>query len=81
MVSYKNSFHSKYYQDSAPIIKTDVIPTLYKGYEIYHRIKSSSPGGNVFDIVKDGVCVGMNAGINGAKRKIDSFNQAQATNE
>lgn len=76
MTTYKNSFHNEKYQGSEPMIQTDVRPTIYKGYEIYHRIKSSSPGGNVFDVVKDGICVGMNAGINGAKRKIDSFNQA-----
>ncbi|MFB6456526.1 hypothetical protein ACE38W_14730 [Chitinophaga sp. Hz27] len=71
MALYKNPFHKKGYQDSSPVIATEAIPIIYKGHEIYHRIKSNTPGGNVFDIVKDGTCVGMNAGINGAKQKID----------
>jgi len=73
MTAYKNPFHSEKYQGSTAIIETDVKPAQYKGYLIYHRIKTNTPGGNVFDIVNDGVCVGMRAGINGAKTRIDEL--------
>ena len=53
--------------DSKPIIQTDAKPIEYKGYLIYERIK-----GVCFDIVKNGVCVCMRAGINGAKSAIDN---------
>lgn len=68
---YQNPFFSLKYQDSKPFIETAAAPVEYKGFLIYHRVKSYNPGGNVFDIVKDGVCVGMYAGLNGAKKAID----------
>lgn len=63
---YKNPFYSPKIMDSKPIIETDATPVKYKGFLIYERIK-----GVCFDIVKDGVCVSMYAGLNGAKGAID----------
>jgi hypothetical protein len=62
---YKNSFYSARNQDSKPVIQTTAVPVEYKGYLIYHRLSMC------FDIVIDGICIGMNAGINGAKKRID----------
>lgn len=71
---YKNSFYSDKIPGSKKIIETTAEPVEYKGYKIFHRQKSSTPGGDIFDIVNDKeVCVGMYAGINGAKRAIDKF--------
>lgn len=67
MAKYKNPFYSPKIMDSKPVIETDAKPLQYKGYFIYERIK-----GICFDIVKKGVCVGMYAGLNGAKRAIDN---------
>ena len=66
-MTYKNSFHSAKYQDSKPEIEIKSAPIEYKNYLIYKRSKE------VFDIVKDGVCIGMYAGINGAKKRIDEL--------
>lgn len=67
MAKYKNPFHSPKNMDSKPVITTDAKPIKYKGYLIYERIK-----GVCFDIVKNGICVCMRAGINGAKQAIDN---------
>lgn len=67
--SYKNSFYSKAAQGSEPVLTTDATPVEYNGYKIYKRFDAC------FDIVKDGVCIGMYAGLNGAKRQIDKFNK------
>ncbi len=80
MATYKNKFHTPHIITSKPIIETDAIPVAYKGYLIYHRLKNNGKCGDVFDIVKDGVCVGMYAGLNGAKRKIDDF-EREVNNE
>lgn len=66
MAKYKNKFYSPKCQDSKPVIETDAKPVEHKGCLIYERIK-----GICFDIVKNGVCVGMYAGLNGAKDAID----------
>jgi len=66
-MTYRNSFYNAKYQDSRPDITTDAKPEHYEGYMIHRRSK------DVFDIVKDGVCIGMSAGLNGAKRKIDTL--------
>lgn len=67
MAKYKNKFYSPKIQDSRPVIETVAKPVAYKGYLIYEHIK-----GICFDIVKNGVCVGMYAGLNGAKAAIDN---------
>jgi hypothetical protein len=64
--SYKNKFYNKNFQNSTPIITVNSLPVLYKGYNIYKRFS------NLFDIVKNGICVGMCAGLEGAKRRIDT---------
>jgi hypothetical protein len=66
IVRYKNSFYKKSTPESKPVLFCDKGPVEYKGYLIYQRMK------DCFDIVKDGVCIGMYAGINGAKKSIDN---------
>ena len=63
---YRNSFHTPFGPDCGPeFFEVEVRPTKYRGFLIYHRLR------NCFDIVVDGVCIGMYAGMNGAKRYID----------
>lgn len=68
MDTYKNSFYENDKQNRSEFINCDKKPIEYKGFLIYHRWTE------LFDIVKNGVCVGMYAGINGAKKKIDQIN-------
>jgi len=56
-----SSYDPEYYE-------TDAKPKEYKGYLIYERIP-----GQVWDIVKDGVCVGQMAGPNGARQRVDEL--------
>lgn len=72
MTTYKNKFYSPKIHGPNPNITTDADPIEYKGFLIYHRVKSMGDA-NIFDIVKDGVCIGMMAGLNGAKERIDSL--------
>ena len=70
---YRNPWHVPGKQEYGPAVyHTTARPTSYNGFQIYHRIKSYSAGGDCFDIVKDGVCVGQYAGLSGAKRAIDA---------
>lgn len=62
---YKNSFYNKNTQGSQSVLSCDKPPEKYKGYLIYHRLS------RCYDIVKNGVCIGMYAGPNGAKSHID----------
>ena len=77
MATYKNPWHKKNTRDCGPAMyETDVRPTQYCGYLIYHRIDGAGPiasGSHCFDIVKLGVCVSQMAGPNGARRKIDEL--------
>lgn len=75
METYKNKFYNPQINTSKPIIETDSIPVEYKGHLIYHRIKNNGKWGDIFDIVKNGECIGMCAGQNGAKQKIDSYDK------
>jgi hypothetical protein len=71
-VTYKNSFHQKGNPYSQEIITARLgeSPVEYYGYLIYRRLDGDYW---VYDIVKDGVCIGMYAGINGAKARIDEL--------
>lgn len=62
---YQNPFYNPKYQDSKPEIYPAAVPVEYNGYLIYKRSKE------IFDIVANSVCVGMYAGLNGAKKAID----------
>ena len=73
MTRYKNSFHSEKNQNSKEYFETSEMPIEYKGYFIFHRIKDTIKVLNVFDVVKNNVCIGMYAGINGAKKFIDNL--------
>lgn len=75
---YRNPWHNPRDPKYGPAVyRTDAKPVAYRGYLIHHRIKSSSPGGDVYDIVKDGVCVNQYAGINGAKGYIDTLGKVR----
>ena len=64
---YKNPWHNPQRTGDAPeYYTTDVLPALYRDFEVYHRIKSYRPGGNCFDVVYNGVCVAQMAGFKGA---------------
>ena len=47
-------------------------PVEYRGYLVYERAEQPGEWGNVFDVVLNGKCVHQLAGINGARRHIDS---------
>lgn len=68
MTVYKNSFYNRHYQNSLPVITVRSEPEVYKGFLIYKR-------NGEFDIVINEVCIGMRAGINGAKRHIDYLSE------
>lgn len=71
MTTYKNLFYNAKYDRSKPDYTSAEKPIEYKGFQIFHRIKSSNPSANCFDVVMNGVCIGMYAGLNGAKKYID----------
>ena len=66
MATYKNSFYVNEKQNRTEFITCEKNPIFYKGFLIYHRWIE------LFDIVKDEVCIGMYAGLNGAKKAIDN---------
>lgn len=74
MAVYKNSFHKDFDSSSGPIdFVTDAEPIIHGGFEIYRREQK------VWDIVSDGVCIGIYAGLEGAKRAIGTrFSQVAA---
>jgi len=65
--TYLNSFHKPDAKGAygPPSFTVDVSPEEYRGYQIFHRQMQ------VWDIVKDGVCIGMYAGPNGARGRVD----------
>lgn len=65
VIEYKNSFYSPRVIGSYESFRYSN-PVNYKGYLIFHYSK------DVFHIVKDNICIGMMAGINGAKKRIDN---------
>lgn len=62
---YANPFHNPRYQNSSAQIENSN-PIKYNGYLIFEHTQIE------FHIVKNGVCVGMNAGLSGAKKRIDN---------
>lgn len=76
---YANSWHKPDDRHSGPkMFTTDVRPETYRGYLIYNRVRELSKWGGVWDIVKDGICVGQYAGPSGARRRIDELKSAIA---
>jgi len=75
LTTYKNPWVKK---GLGPIeYATDAAPEEYKGYLIYCR-PDATTGIPVWDVVLGGVCVTQRAGINGAKRAIDAFEEGVA---
>ena len=73
MTKYKNKFHRRDDWNSPEFLRTDADPVEHRGFRIYHRIKAVTKWADEFDIVRDGVCIGICAGLNGAKQKIDRY--------
>ena len=75
--TYINPWHKPTKRDCGPAFySTDATPKEYKGCLIYHRINSTGTiesGSHIFDVVKDGVCIGQYAGPNGARSFIDKL--------
>ena len=65
---YKNRWYEQGVRGSQEYLETDSEPVVYKDHLIYERMDF---GYSVFDIVFQGVCIGMYNGINGAKKRID----------
>lgn len=66
---YKNPWHKAGHRTEygPEFYETSARPTEYRGYLIFHRQS------DIWDIVKDSVCVSQFAGFNGAKRYIDQI--------
>jgi len=77
MARYRNTFHKPFDASYGPeFFEVDAQPVEHNGMLIYRRLP------NCFDVVRDGECVGMYAGLNGAKRGIDErFNRASTLRE
>lgn len=73
MATYKNTFFKNDKKERKEYITTESKPMFYKNHYIYHRISSNIKDANIFDIVKNNECIGMYAGVNGAKNRIDSL--------
>lgn len=71
--TYINTFPINNRPAGSDYVATNEVPVEYKGLKIYHRIKSTKPGGNVYDVVRDGKCIGMYSGMSGAKCLIDTL--------
>lgn len=68
---YLNPWYKKYNRYSSPeYFQTKGIPIKYNGYLIFHRVPE------IWDVVKNNVCITQMAGINGAKRAIDELCQS-----
>ncbi|WP_430438966.1 hypothetical protein [Shinella sp.] len=72
MARYRNRCHNPHDSSYGPeFYETDVKPTEYKGFKIYHVHNMR------FDCVLEGIdgpfCQMQTAGINGAHRYIDSY--------
>ncbi len=68
--TYINPFYSRFHQGGREFFYVDKSEIIYyKGYEIHKKSIIE------FHIVKDSVCIGMMAGINGAKYRIDELNK------
>lgn len=68
MIRYKNPWHQPAHPIYGPeFFETSKRPASYRGYLIFHRLD------DVFDIVRDGACVGQCAGPNGARRAVDQM--------
>jgi hypothetical protein len=68
MASYLNPWHHPDKTEYGPrMYHCDVRAVSYGCYEIFHRLPT------VWDVVRDGVCFTQRAGLDGAKRWIDSL--------
>lgn len=64
--TYANPWHKPHRPEYGPaVFETDARPVAYRGHLIYRRLP------NCWDVVSDGVCVGMRAGPAGARRCVD----------
>lgn len=74
MTRYRNPWHNRQDNSLGPeFYETDARPVLHQGYLIFHRLSE------VWDIVKDGVCICQRAGYSGAIDFIRQLNADPAT--
>jgi hypothetical protein len=71
MTNYKNSFYIPDNPYSYEFLQCFKEPIEYKDHLIYRRVVSMEDGGNIYDVVKDNICIGMYAGLDGAKKFVD----------
>ena len=68
--SYRNFRHKPGKPEYGPAVYvTDARPTFYRGYAIFQRIAG------MWDVVRDGECVGQYVSPNGARRFIDALTE------
>lgn len=69
MTSYRNPWHKPGKPEYGPAVyTTDAKPDPYRGTLIYRRIP-----GVVWDVVRDGECIGQYAGPTGARLFVDGL--------
>lgn len=67
MARYRNTFHKPHDTSYGPeFYEVDAKPVEHMGYLIYKR------HAHCYDIVCDSDCIGMYAGLNGAKRAVET---------
>lgn len=71
--TYKNPFYHPSYSGSRPEYGTNEPPIEYKGYQIFHRIKSTSKDGDCCDLVKDGAIISQRVTVRSCKAFVDTF--------
>lgn len=80
-MEYINDFYIRGNPCSRQVIECHTKPEKYRGFLIFHRIQAAGPieaGAHCFDIVEAGHCVGMYAGPNGARRRVDQIIEERA---
>lgn len=67
-ITYQNPWYKPRRPEFGPKrFATTAKPMEYRGHQIYHRLPQ------VFDVVRDGVCISQRAGMGGAKRHVDEL--------
>lgn len=76
--TYRNPWFNPASGHDPEFYTTDAKPARVGKYLRYHRIKSSSPGGNCYDFVLDGVCVTQRAGPGMTEAEIDAYREERS---
>jgi hypothetical protein len=62
MSTYRNPWHKPNDPPGSEFFTADAKPVQVGRYQRFHRIKSYTPDGNVYDFVLKGVCIAQHAG-------------------